>query len=383
MIRRPLRLLTAVLIGMSAVAAAIQLAEGSPTGLLRVFFAGVVATYLVMGLLIVERLPTNRVGPLVYALGIVVVFYLLADTVVVQPIPGLDAYAAWSVTQLDAVFFLLIALLFLSFPDGRLPSPAWRRAVVLDVVLFPFVFVGAAIRPGPFSYYPAYDNPLGVEGQPLTTIADLAYFGMIVVVAASALSLVGRWRRGSLVERAQIKWVALAAVIVASVMGAYVLLFGPGGYNEVADAAVSMALGIFPVTVAIAILRYHLFEIDRIVSRTIAYLVITALLLAAYGAGILVLQGPLASLTGGETIAVALSTLVAAAAFQPLRRRVQGVVDRRFDRARFDAERTSTAFAERVRDEVDIDAVAADLRGTVAASLRPAGLGLWLREPAR
>ena len=88
-------------------------------------------------------------------------------------------------------------------------------------------------------------------------------------------------------------------------------------------------------------------------------------------------------MTGGETIAVALSTLVAAAAFQPLRRRVQGAVDRRFDRARFDAERTSAAFAERVRDEVDIDAVAADLRGTVATSLRPNGLGLWLREPAR
>lgn len=383
MIRRPLRLLTAILVMVSVAAAAIQVVAGSPTGLLRVFFAGVVATYLVMGVLIVERRPGNRVGPIVYALGLVVVFYLLADTIVVQPVPGLDAFGAWGVSQLDAVFFLLIALLFLSFPDGRLPSPAWRTVVAVDLVLLPLVFVGTAIRPGQFAYYPTYQNPLGVPDQPLTSIADIAYVGMIAIVGASALSLVGRWRRGALVERAQIKWVALAAVILASVMAAYALLFGPGGYNEVADAAVSIALGIFPVTIAIAILRYHLFEIDRIVSRTIAYLVITTLLLGTYGAVILVLQGPLESLTGGETIAVALSTLVAAAAFQPVRRWVQGAVDRRFDRARFDAEQTSAAFAERVRDEVDIDAVAADLRGTVARSLRPSGLGLWLRESAR
>lgn len=382
--RLMLRAVTVVIIAAGVLAALVQLPDGSTRSGLRLAFAVTVGIYLLTGLLIIERRPGNVVGPIVAAMGLVVAYFLLADSfVVVVPSGRTTNVVAWSVGLLDGVFFFLVAMLFLAFPDGRPPSPRWRVVVVLDLVLLPIVMIGTAIRPGPFAYYPAYQNPIGITDQPVTTIGDVAYVLMIAVVGLCAVSLTGRWRRGDLVERAQIKWVALSAVLIAAVMVMYGAIAGPGGYSEVADGILSIALGVFPVTIAIAILRYHLFEIDRIVSRTLSYLLVTSVLLAAYAVAILVLQGPLSTVTGGETIAVALSTLVAAAAFQPLRRRVQGTVDRRFDRARFDAERTSAAFAERVRDEVDIDAVAADLRGTVATSLRPNGLGLWLREPAR
>ena len=166
-------------------------------------------------------------------------------------------------------------------------------------------------------------------------------------------------------------------------MASYGVVIGPGTFNQVFDFLVGLALGFFPIAIGIAILRYRLFEIDRLVSRTIAYLVITGVLVAAYAGVILLLQGPLGVITGGETVSVALSTLVVAALFQPLRRRVQRVVDHRFDRARFDAERTTAAFSERLRDEVDIATVTADVDGTVRSALKPTLLGLWLRDQNR
>ena len=132
-----------------------------------------------------------------------------------------------------------------------------------------------------------------------------------------------------------------------------------------------------------AILRYRLYEIDRIVSRTIAYVVISAVLVAAYVGMVIVIGGPLGDATGGDTIAVALSTLAVAALFQPLRRRVQAIVDRRFDRARIDADRTTAEFSERLRSEMDIETVTTDLRKTVHATVRPARLGVWLRGAER
>lgn len=384
MIRRwSLRVLTVALIAISVIAGIARVAEDGERGVLRLAFSGTVAIYLGTGLLLMERRPGHRLGPIVYALGVLVAYYLLADAVITMPGTDLDGIVATTVSLLDGAFFFLIAMLFLSFPDGHLPSPRWRKVVIVDLVLLPIVLVGTMVRPGRFAYYPAIENPFGSQGQSMTTLADVAYVLMIVVVGLSALSLVGRWRRGNVIEQAQIKWVALAAVAIATVMLSYGAIAGPGGYSELADGILSIVLGVFPVTIGIAILRYHLFEIDRIVSRSIAYALITALLVATYAVVILTLQGPLASFTGGDTIAVALSTLVVAGAFQPVRRRVQSLVDRRFDRARFDAERTSAAFAERLRAEVDIESVSAELRRTVGTSLRPAGLGLWLRESGR
>jgi hypothetical protein len=137
--------------------------------------------------------------------------------------------------------------------------------------------------------------------------------------------------------------------------------------------------GLIPIAIAIAILRYRLFEIDRIISRTVSYAIVTLTLAIVFFAAAVGLQAVLAPLTRDETIAVAASTLVVAALFQPLRRRIQRVVDRRFNRARYDAQQMADAFALRLRDEVDIDAVASDLATTVDDSVRPATIGLWLR----
>jgi hypothetical protein len=202
---------------------------------------------------------------------------------------------------------------------------------------------------------------------------------LIGSVVLSALSLIGRWRRGGPLERAQLKWVAAAAVLVAMAMGGYAFLIGPGKFNDIADLTMAFAFGFFPIAIGVAILRYRLFEIDRLVSRTIAYGVISAILVSVYGGVVLLLQGPLGSVIGGDTIPVAVSTLVVAALFQPLRRGVQSVVDRRFDRARFDAEQTSAAFAERLRGDVDIESVTRDLGTTVHGALRPTHQGLWIR----
>ena len=154
----------------------------------------------------------------------------------------------------------------------------------------------------------------------------------------------------------------------------------PGQFNDIADLTLGFAFGFFPVAIGIAILRYRLFEIDRLVSRTIAYVILTAVLVGAYAGAILLLQGPLGFVTGGDTVPVAISTLVVAALFQPLRRRVQSTVDRRFDRARFDAERTSADSRNACARTSTSKSVTADLRATVQDALRPERQGLWLRE---
>ena len=145
----------------------------------------------------------------------------------------------------------------------------------------------------------------------------------------------------------------------------------------------TIAVSVIPVSIGIAMLRYRLYELDRLVSRTIAYAVVTGLLVATYAGLILLLEGPLGSAAGGETIPVALSTLAVAALFAPVRRWVQRVVDRRFDRARYDAERTALAFSERLRDEVDLSTVTTDLHSTVRLAMAPTAMHVWLREAER
>jgi hypothetical protein len=347
-------------------------------------FVAVVATYLTVGVLIAERRPGNRVGPVIFAMGGFFGLYLVLDALVTKTVDiEVAQRMAWLAGLMDGLLFILVSLLFLLFPDGRLPSHRWRSLLLADVVLATIVILWAAFAPGKLTYYPQFENPFGRADAPFALIGPIAYLLLLGSVALSAVSLVGRWRRGGPLERAQLKWVACAAALLAVVMAGYGIVIGPGAFNEVFDLLIGTALGLFPIAIGIAILRYHLFEIDRLVSRTIAYGVISAILVGTYAIVILVLQGSLGAILGGDTIQVALSTLIVAALFQPLRRRVQRVVDHRFDRARFDAERTTAEFSERLRDEVDIATVTADLDGTVRSALKPQTLGLWLRETAR
>jgi hypothetical protein len=243
-----------------------------------------------------------------------------------------------------------------------------------------------AFQPGPIQQATFMDNPLGLPafgldayGGPIFAVSSMMLGVAIVLVVAS---LVVRFRRADGDERQQIKWFGLAVLIAGAAFAVYLTVAFITKYSSAAklfEILVIFALLGVPAAAGLAILRYRLYDIDRIVSRTIAYAVVSALLVGAYAVAILVLQGPLGWVFGGDTISVALSTLAVAALFQPLRRRVQRVVDRRFDRARFDAERTTTAFAERLRDEVDIDTVTRDLDRTVQSVMRPSVIGLWLR----
>jgi hypothetical protein len=376
----PLRILVGGLLLVSLAATVVGLGHG-PASITRLMYVAVTGIWLAVSLLISERLPRHPIGRVMLGFGGLMAFYLFWDVVIALATGDpFVAVVAWVVSLLDGPLFLLVALLFLLFPTGRPPSPRWHAVVWFDLLSAAAVALGSAFKPGPFAYYAHISNPFAIPDFPAIALWEPAYLLLIGSVVVSAFSLIGRWRRGGLLERAQLKWVAAAAVLVALAMGGYAFLIGPGKFNDLADLTLGLAFGFFPIAIGIAILRYRLFEIDRIVSRTIAYGAMSAILVAVYGGAILLLQGPLGSVTGGDTIPVAISTLIVAALFQPLRRRVQSLVDRRFDRARFDSEQTSAAFAERLRADVDIESVTTDLRSTVHAALRPTRQGLWIRK---
>ena len=246
----------------------------------------------------------------------------------------------------------------------------------------------------PLSSFPAsVQSPLVVTGPGadlLSAANTVATIIGVTTIPLIAWSLIQRFRRSSGVECQQYKWFAAAVALAAPplVVGLALTNASTGVLGTISAAAwdlVFIGLGLIPLAIGVAVLRYRLYEIDRLVSRTISYAVVTAILAAAFAGSILVLQALLAPVTGGQTVAVAGSTLAAFALVSPLLRRVRGLVDRRFDRARYDAERTAAAFADRLRDEVDLAVVSADLARTAAGSLSPASIGLWLRgeEAAR
>jgi hypothetical protein len=204
----------------------------------------------------------------------------------------------------------------------------------------------------------------------------------IIGFSAAALSIVIRYRRGDEVERHQLKWL-IAVVTVAAVAFPVAFIAPASPVTDVAFVLGLFALLALPVAIGIAILRYRLYEIDKLISRTIGWTVVSGLLVATFALLVIGLQAVLQGMTQGDTLAVAASTLVAFALFQPVRRTVQRAVDRRFDRARYDAQQTADRFAERLRHEVDLDTLAIELEGTVRGVIRPTAASLWLpgREP--
>jgi hypothetical protein len=204
---------------------------------------------------------------------------------------------------------------------------------------------------------------------------------LVISAIASIAGLVVRFRRASGVERAQLKWFVAAGVIEVVSLSASAFVTLPGLLlNALLTVTVSPLL---PIAATVAILRYRLYDIDRIVSRSVAYATVTGLLAALFTGLVVSLQAALAPVTENSAIAVAGSTLVVAAVFQPLRRRVQGLVDRRFNRARFDADRVASGFAGRIRDQVEAGAVVTALDEAVGRTVQPASAGVWIRGSAR
>jgi hypothetical protein len=269
-----------------------------------------------------------------------------------------------------------VALLLLLFPTGRLPGRRWRPVVWATVVATAAVVVGTAVTPGPVEYYPQFQNPLGLAaaGPVLDRIVQVGFVVLTAGVFTAAGSLIVRWRRARGVERQQLKWLAYAAaMLVIAQVGASLL---PRALFLVVTTVTTV---LFPAATGIAVVRYRLYEIDRLINRTLVYGLLTATLGLVY-AGLVLVLGQL--LGQDSSLAVAGATLAVAALFQPARRRIQQAVDRRFNRRRYDAAQTIEAFSARLRDQIDLDTLSAELVAVVDQTMEPTRVSLWLRPAA-
>jgi hypothetical protein len=280
----------------------------------------------------------------------------------------------------------LFALVFLLFPDGRLPSRRWRPVVWLELVAVVFL-VAWAFKPGALGNLGLVrvTNPFGIQGAAalLETLGLIGLFVTLAVAVAGGISLVVRFRRARGVERQQIKWFAFSGVVFCAVFttGPFLWAFPQSPATAWIWPVLFLAgASTIPVAVGIAILRYRLYDIDLLINRTLVYGSLTAILLAGYFGGIVVLQRLFVTLTGERsTLAVVASTLAIAALFNPLRRRIQGFIDRRFYRRKYDAAKTLAAFTARLREETDLDALSDDLVGVASVTMQPEYASLWLR----
>jgi hypothetical protein len=267
-----------------------------------------------------------------------------------------------------------ITLPFLLLPDGRLRSRRWRPVVATTVAGVVMFVVGGSLFPGELTVGPVpIDNPFGLAGVAGTVAKMVTFTGLFlyaISLPAALVCLVLRFRGSHGVERQQLRWVAAGAAVAV-----LLLLPLPGG-DRLPGFLTALAVLAVPVSVAVAVLRYRLWDLDRLVSRTITYALVTALLVVPY---LLIVPAAGRLAAGSGSLAVAAATLAAAALFQPLRRRVQALVDRRFNRRRYDAARTIEAFAARLREQVDLNALEAELLTVVDQTVAPTRVSLWLR----
>jgi hypothetical protein len=270
--------------------------------------------------------------------------------------------------------------LLLLFPDGHLASRRWRPVAWLAAGILATVLVANALAPGPLDSFPRFANPLGIDllGGVLDRVLALAGALYLGVTASCVAAVVVRFRRSRGEERQQLKWFAYAAGLLLIFLLLNVLAGDPN------NLFFGVGLTLFPLATGIAVLRYRLYDIDRLISRTLVYGLLTALLAGIYGGAVLVL-GQVFGGVGGDPPSgvVAGATLAVAALFQPLRRRVQAAVDRRFNRRRFDAARTVETFSVRLRDEIDLDMLSAELLTVVDQTMQPTAVSLWLQPSAQ
>jgi multisubunit Na+/H+ antiporter MnhB subunit len=329
---------------------------------------------------VASRRPENPVGWLMLAGGAVNAVTQFAGAyaawgLVRHPgsLPGASA-AAWLSSFLWEPAIAILVGVAAYFPTGRLPSRRWRwlpiTAALASVVIVAASAVGLWSLRGRALIAENADVALHTY---VKAVIGAVYPVVLACAVAALLSVVIRYRRARGIERQQMKWLMWAAVVTVPGVVAGQVLNGNGGDSGLVQLLGSPAW--FTIAAALAILRYRLYDIDRIVSRTVSYLAVTALVIGVY-VGLVALIETGLGFSGG--VAVAASTLAAAAAFQPLRSRVQRAVDRRFDRAAYDARRTAEAFAQRLRDEVDVATISSDLVTTVDEAVAPTFLSVWL-----
>ena len=379
--------LLAVYVALAAGAVALTVFQGaSPDGLGALAFAG----FAGVGALIALRRPGNAVGWIL--LGIAIAFAAGEAGLSYVEDRSNPAYVAvgWVTTWTTNVWFALaLILLPLLFPHGRPPSRRWRPVLWLGVAGLALAVVDAALAPGPLELRegPGIDNPLGLRGSLPEAAAFLSTLFQGVAIVLAAASIVVRFRHARGAERQQLKWFAyvglltavclFVAVLLGSVLGAESGVFSTTAVVFWLSGLALLAFGL-PAATGIAILRHRLYDVDVVIRRTLVYGALTATLGATY-LGLVLLVG---LAVGESSFAIAASTLAVAALFRPARARIQGAVDHRFYRRRYDATQTLEAFGGRLRDELDLEALGADLRGVVAETVQPAHVSLWLRSEA-
>jgi hypothetical protein len=340
--------------------------------------------YATVGLVLTLRRPANPIGWLYAAAGLGWSLSIPGDVWLGQlvseqrPLPlAAQVAAVYGELNWAPATVLGVTLPALLVPDGRLRSRRWRAVAATSMVAAVLVLVGAGLSPARLEDT-SIANPFGLAGPAGAVAAMMAAAGTILWVASMVASLacvVLRFRASRGVERQQLRWVAAGAA--ATVAG---LLAGAAVPQRTVISSILYAMVVcIPLAVAVAVLRYRLWDLDRLVSRTVTYAVVTALLVVPY---LLIVPAAGRLAQGSGSLAVAAATLAAAALFQPLRRRVQDLVDRRFNRARYDAARTVEGFAAHLRDQVDLDALRAELLAVVDQTMQPVGVSLWLRPPA-
>ena len=342
-------------------------------------------SFSTVGALVASRRPRNPIGWLLLASALCYVIGGAGTSVGapasdrITPLVVLEWAGQWS---FGAGVGLAVAALLL-FPDGHLASKRWRPALWIAVAGVAAFVLGQGFGSPVIGDGPAA-NPFVVRGPLGDVLAALqAAFGLVILGALLAVaSTVARFARARGVEREQIKWLLYAAALVALGLLAQIPLsvaLPPQDAVNASNAVVTATLAGLPIAIGVAVLRYRLYDIDVLINRTLVYGALTASLVLTYVVAVLATQTLLAPFTRGSEIGVAASTLLVVALFQPFRRRIQHAVDRRFYRSRYDAARTLDAFATRLRDEVDIDALRVDLLGVVDSTVRPVSASVWLR----
>lgn len=379
-----------VAISLVAGALVLGLANRSVAPLYEVTSTIITPTFATLGALIASRRPGNVIGWIFLASGVfggVNMFYGQYAIVALAPdgptLPG-GALAAWFATLAQNASVVFILFLVLLFPDGMLPSRRWRPVTWAIGMFIAVSLVIGALSPGPFADFPSASNPFGVEGAALPGVVLAAgQLGLLACVVAAILSLILRFHRSRGEERLQLKWFTYAAAVGISTP-LLLSTLAPAAFEVLGRLLWTLGFLGLPVSAAVAILKYRLYDIDRIINRTLVYVALSAVLILVYVGSVFSLQYLFRAFTGGTSqLVIVASTLAIATLFNPLRRRIQDAVDRRFYRKKYDARRTLEGFGARLREETELETLGEDLAAVARDTVQPAHVSLWLRSPGR
>ncbi len=336
---------------------------------------GFALSFAIVGALVASRRPDNPIGWIMCASGLAYAVGGVSVSYVESTLAGGDDDALRSAADWVSGWVWMLGIgpaatfLPLLFPDGHLPTRRWRPVAWAAAIGLGVMVVGLALQDA----WRAAEVAAGVGGLLL-----------VLSAIASIASLVFRFRRAHRVERSQLKWLTYAAALVGlAVLAQIVAEATVGTSDEFSNTLISASVATLPICIGIAILRYRLYDIDVVINRTLVYGALSAALVGAYVSSVLLLQLALSPLTEDSGLAIAGSTLAVAALVGPLRGRIQGLVDRRFYRRRYDAVRTLEDFGARLRDQVELDSLGAELRAVVGETMQPAHVSLWLRQVSR